>query len=33
MDTELKFKKESADQEVNVSEKTGICIQTILVQT
>ena len=25
--------KESADQNVNVSEKTGICTQTILVQT
>ena len=25
--------KENADQEVNVSEKTGICTQTILVQT
>ena len=24
---------ENADQEVNVSEKTGICTQTILVQT
>ena len=25
--------KEHADQEVNVSEKLGICTQTILVQT
>ena len=25
--------KKNADQEVNVSEKTGICTQTILVQT
>ena len=25
--------KKNADQDVNVSEKTGICTQTILVQT
>ena len=25
--------KENADQEVNVSEKPGICTQTILVET
>ena len=29
----MKILKENADQEVNVSEKTGICTQTILVQT
>ena len=28
-----KLLKENADQEVNVSEKTGICTHTILVQT
>ena len=27
------YLKENADQEVNVSEKTGICSQTILLQT
>ena len=29
----LCYLKEIADQEVNVSEKTGVCTQTILVQT
>ena len=29
----LQVLKEKADQEVNVSEKTAICTQTILVQT
>ena len=27
------YLKENADQEINVSEKTGFCTQTILVQT
>ena len=29
----ITYVKENADQEVNVSEKTGFCTQTILVQT
>ena len=33
VDKPLTFLKENADQEVNVSEKTDICTQTILVQT